>query len=325
MIEKKIGNTPLRRCEHLSNKFSTNIYIKDESCNPGKSSKDRAAYFMLEEAIKGNKIQPGGTIVEASSGNTGISIALMAKELGCRAKIFVSKSCSEEKRALLEAYGASIEICDNSFGLHVFNSTQYQAQAYAANHENAYFTNQYYNSANIKAHYKTTGPEIWEQTNHQVTHVIAGVGTGGTISGIGRYLKEQKKNIKILGVEPTNSVYQTFLEHGKVENTGVVHDAIEGIGRTFIPGTFDAQAVDEIYQIDAESSKRAARDYRADTGQLIGFSSAAVLAAVEQNLSQMNFRHEDHVVLCFPDHGDRYLQKLYNNNQQETTKAFDIL
>ncbi len=324
MIEKRIGNTPLRRCGHLSDKFSANIYIKDESCNPGKSSKDRAAYFMLEEAIKGNKIQPGGTIVEASSGNTGISIALMAQELGCRAKIFVSKSCSEEKRALLEAYGASIEICDNSFGLHVFNSTQYQAQAYAANHENAYFTNQYYNSANIKAHYKTTGPEIWEQTHHQVTHVVAGIGTGGTISGIGRFLKEQKKDIKVWGVEPRNSVYQFFLEQGKIENNGIVHDPIEGIGRTFIPGTFDAQVVDQIFQVDAQSAKRAAQEYRAATDQLIGFSSAAVLAAVEENLSKLNFKEGDHVVLYFPDHGDRYLQKLYNSNHQETTKTFDI-
>ncbi len=323
MIEKKIGNTPLTRCSFLSDKFKTNIYIKDESFNPGKSSKDRAAYFMLEEAIKRNKVSPGGTIVEASSGNTGISIALMARELGCRVKIYVSKTCSAEKRALLEEYGASIEVCDNSYGLHVFNSTQYQAQAYAANNENAYFTNQYYNSANIKAHYRTTGPEIWEQTDKRVSHVLVGIGTGGSISGIGRYLKEQNDAIRVIGIEPLNSVYQAYLSDGALAHHGIVHDAIEGIGRTFIPGTFDAQVVDTIYQVDEKRTKQCAQDHRSDTNRLIGFSSAAVLTALEQNINELNLASDDHLVLFFPDHGDRYLQKLYNQPECENGKAFE--
>ena len=249
MISDFIGKTPLRRDEYLSGKYKTNIFIKEEFYNPGKSSKDRAAWFMVEDAIKQNKIAEGGTFVEASSGNTGISIALIAKELGYKAKIFVSASCSEEKIKLLKAYGADIVHCDNSNGLHVFNSTQYQAQAYSANNPNTYFTNQYYNSNNIRAHYKTTGPELWEQSQGGITHVLVGVGTGGSISGIGRFLKEQNSDIQVWGIEPLNSVYDLFMNGIEIPDEEVQFDGIEGIGRTFIPGTFDKQVVDRIFQI----------------------------------------------------------------------------
>ncbi|MGM1429888.1 PLP-dependent cysteine synthase family protein [Sphingobacterium lactis] len=313
MIHSTIGNTPLRKDDYLSAKYNTTILVKEEFHNPGKSSKDRAAWFMVEDAIRNKKIKEGGTFVEASSGNTGISIALIAQELGYKAKIFVSASCSDEKIALLESYGASIERCDNSNGLHVFNSTQYLAQAYAANHDNTYFTNQYYNSNNIKAHYRTTGPELWEQTNGAVTHVIAGVGTGGSISGIGRFLKEQRRSIKIWGVEPLNSVYTFFLNQQPIPEDLPKFDDIEGIGRTFIPGSFDRNAVDRIFQVERLVSLHAAIAYRESTDELVGFSSAAVLAALETHSNEMKFSEDDVVVLFFPDHGDRYLHKIYHS------------
>lgn len=313
MIKDFIGNTPLRKDENLSKRYKTNILIKEEFYNPGKSSKDRAAWFMVEDAIKRNKIIEGGTFVEASSGNTGISIAMIAKKLGYKARIFVSASCSEEKIELLDAYGAEIQRCDNSNGLHVFNSTQYLAQNYSSNHPNAYFTNQYYNSNNIKAHYKTTGPEIWKQTDGKVTHVLVGVGTGGSISGIGRYLKEQNEEIIIYGVEPKNSVYDLYMKNQPMPDDEVSFDSIEGIGRTFIPGAFDKNAVDQILQIEKEATISIAHSYREEFGDLLGFSSAAVLAAFDKYFDAMRLKESDQVVLFFPDHGNRYINKLYRD------------
>ncbi|MDM1294612.1 cysteine synthase family protein [Sphingobacterium sp. N143] len=313
MIKDSIGNTPLRRDEYLSMRYNTTILVKEEFHNPGKSSKDRAAWFMMEDAIQNKKIAPGGTFVEASSGNMGISMALIAKKLGYKTKIFVSASCSDEKIELLKSYGASIQRCDNSNGLHVFNSTQYLAQNFSANNLNTYFTNQYYNSNNIKAHYKTTGPEIWKQTKGQVTHVLAGVGTGGSISGIGRYLKEQNPQVKIFGVEPKDSVYSLYMQDTPMPDQAVKFDSIEGIGRTFIPGAFDKTAVDEIYQIDKDATVVMSKRYREISGQLLGFSSAAVLAALDKHIEHMGLTESDHVVLFFPDHGDRYMHKLYQD------------
>lgn len=315
LISDFIGNTPLRREGTLSSRYGTNIYIKEEYFNRGRSSKDRAAWFMVEDAIKTRKISQGGTFVEASSGNTGISIAWIAKELGYKAKIFVSASCSQEKIDLLESLGAEIERCENGNGLHVFNSTQYRAQAFAANHDNAYFTNQYYNSNNIRAHYRTTGPELWQQTEGLVTHVLIGVGTGGTISGVGRYLKEQNSQVKIWGIEPNRSVYTHYMNNQPIPEE-VKFDPIEGIGRTFIPGAFDRNAVDRMFQVGNLPAEDSARVFAQETGQLMGFSSAAVVAAVDVHLQEMAFRPDDHVVLFFPDHGDRYINKLYQDIHQ---------
>lgn len=311
MIQNDIGNTPLRRCDVLSDRYRSNIYIKEDFHNPGQSSKDRPALFMLEDAIKKGKISPGGTFVEASSGNTGLGIAVIAKTLGYKAKIFVSHSCSEEKISLLEEAGADIERCNNSNGLQDFNSTQFRAQSYAANHANTYFTNQYYNSQNIRSHYRTTGPEIWEQTKGNITHFIAGVGTGGTISGVGRYLKEQKASIKIWGIEPRGSILSHFLNHRQLPESILPFDPIEGIGRNFIPGAFDAEAVDQIFQVSSKDTKATAQDYYRQSGILTGYSSAAVLAALALHQEKMTFGQSDNIVLFFPDHGKRYISKLY--------------
>lgn len=314
--EIKIGNTPLRKCTYLSAHFNTNVYIKEEFYNLGQSSKDRPAFFMIQDAIAKNKLTKGGTFVEASSGNTGLGITVIANQLGYKAKIFVSKSCSEEKIKALESAGASIEICENSNGLHDFYSTQFRAQSYAATHENAYFTNQYYNTQNIRSHYKTTGPELWEQTNQKITHFITGIGTGGTISGVGRYLKEKNNDIRIWGVEPNGSVLQSFLKHRLVPQITKPFDSIEGIGRNFIPGSFDADYVDRIFQIGKEETKDVAIDYLKQTDILVGFSSAAVIATLEKNHTSMQFKPTDQVVLLFPDHGSRYRSKLYSLTEQ---------
>jgi len=312
LISKFIGNTPLRRCDALSTRYHTNIFIKEEFHNPGMSAKDRPALFMIKDAIAKNKIKPGGIFVEASSGNTGLGITLIAKKLGYCAKIFVSQSCSQEKIDLLTKAGAYIEICENSNGLHDFNSTQFRAQSFASDHPNAYFTNQYYNSQNIRAHYKTTGPEIWEQTEGNITHFIAGIGTGGTISGTGRFLKEQHSKIKVWGVEPRGSILSHFLQHRTLPDQTVAFDQIEGIGRNFIPGSFDAAYIDHIFQVDYQETKHIANEYYTQTGFTAGFSSAAVLASLERYRDRIPLTKTDIVVLFFPDHGSRYMSKLYN-------------
>lgn len=320
MIRDFIGNTPIRRCDYLSKAYNTNIYIKEEFHNPGMSSKDRPALYMIDEAIQSRKIKSGGTFVEASSGNTGLGVAMIAKEMGYKSKIFVSKTCSAEKIDILISAGAEVEICDNSNGLHDFYSTQFRAQAYAANNANTYFTNQYYNSSNIKAHYRTTGPEIWKQMNGQVTHFIAGIGTGGTISGVGRYLKEKNKSVQIYGVEPVGSVLAYFLKHRILPEQPEPLEPIEGIGRTFIPGSLDINSVDEIFQIGISESQIAACDYKNNTGFLTGFSSAAVLATLERYENNLQLKDTDRIVILFPDHGSRYLTKLYKNHDRITKK-----
>lgn len=324
MISESIGNTPLRHCDALSTRYHTNIFIKEEFHNPGMSAKDRPALFMIKDAIAKKKIKPGGIFVEASSGNTGLGITLIAKKLGYHAKIFVSQSCSKEKIDLLIKAGANIEICENSNGLHNFNSTQFRAQSFASTHANAYFTNQYYNTQNIRAHYKTTGPEIWKQTVGNITHFIAGVGTGGTISGVGRYLKEQHSRIKVWGIEPNGSILGHFLRHRTLPTSVVPFDAIEGIGRNFIPGSFDAAYIDHIFQVDCQETKRIANEYYFQTGIMVGFSSAAVIASLDKYADRMGFATTDTVVLFFPDHGNRYISKLYNESVHQPNTSSNI-
>lgn len=311
-VESILGNTPIRKCNFLSSRYHTNIFVKEEFHNPGMSSKDRPAFFMLKDAVKSHKIGKNGIFVEASSGNTGLSIALFAKQMGYRSKIFVSGKTSVEKMDLLKSWGASVEICENSNGFEDPLSTQSRARAFAMQNPDACFTDQYHNPQNLYAHYQTTGPEIWKQTGGQVTHFIAGIGTGGTISGVGKYLKEKNSDVAIWGVEPKGSILAGFLETGKLPGGKASFECIDGIGRNFVPGSFDPRFVDRIFQVGVEETKAIACEHRRKAGFLPGFSSAAVLAALDRHISVMNFSYLHTVVLLFPDHGSRYLTKLYS-------------
>lgn len=312
MIQDFIGNTALRPCSFLSKICEAEVWVKEEFHNPCMSAKDRPALYMVKDAIANHKIPAGGTFVEASSGNTGLSIAVLAKELGYKSKIFVSSSCSEEKRAALRANGADVVVCNNSNGPEDPESTQFGARAYAEQHENTYFTDQYFNPVNMLAHFETTGPEIWEQTEGKITHFIAGVGTGGTISGIGKFLKMKNKDIRIIGVEPTGSIFKYYIENHQLPPGKQKHEAIEGIGRTFLPGNFDTKSVDQVFQVNEADSRKAAQWYKKQTGTLTGFSTAAILAALKQFHSEMQLNTDSRIVTLFPDHGGRYISKLYD-------------
>ncbi|HLR50884.1 MAG TPA: cysteine synthase family protein [Candidatus Sphingobacterium stercoripullorum] len=316
-----IGNTPLREDEYLTELFGSPVLIKEEFNSPiGSSSKDRVAYYMIKEALLNGGLKKGDVVVEASSGNTGIGLATLSRELGLRCKIFVGLSCSNEKVAFLESLGAVVQRCQNSNGLNDYQSTQSCARRYAESHQNAYYMNQYENPANLKAHYQTTGPEIWEQSNGGVTHFIAGVGTGGTISGTAKYLKEKNPNVQIYGVEPHGSILSTYLKTGEVMSLADDYQSIDGIGRSFIPGNFQVEFIDEIIQVTRQKTIDRIFNYKRDTGLMCGFSSGAVLEASIQKILPL-VKRGDKVVLLFPDHGTRYMSKFLKEYKKLDTLA----
>jgi cystathionine beta-synthase len=305
-----IGDTPMLFSEFLSDQMGCTVLIKAEYANPGASSKDRIALAMIEDAEKSGLLQPGGTIVEASSGNTAIGLAWIARQKGYRCRIFLSKSCSPEKLALLQQLGAETQVCETSGGPEDPRSCQYQAQTYARGRTNTFYCDQYFNPVNKSEHYRSTGPEIWDQTNGTITHFIAGVGTGGTISGIGHYLKEQNDAISVWGVDPLGSVLAEVSRNVPLSSIkkGTFH--IEGIGRHFIPGNLAFEFIDHFIQVSDEESARAAFDFRNKASFAPGFSSAAVLAALYKIKNDLT--EKDVVVLFFADDGSRYKSKLYN-------------
>ena len=277
---------------------------------------------MVKDAIAKKRIKPGDTIVEASSGNTGIGIAYLAKQLGYRSCIFVTQSCSREKLSLLQTLGAKVVRCANSNGPLDKNSTQYQARAYTKINSNSYYTDQYNNPENCRAHYETTGPEIWEQTAGKITHFFAGIGTTGTVTGTGEYLKEKNHGINVFGIEPKGSILAGYKESGQVTNPDTAMERIEGIGRRFVPGIFNRNAVDHIIQVKLARTIQTAMDYYQHTGLLAGFSSAAVLTGLEDYCIDNPLDKENHIVLLFADYGDRYMQSLYHTLNIKKT-AYD--
>ncbi|HMR18217.1 MAG TPA: PLP-dependent cysteine synthase family protein [Sphingobacterium sp.] len=306
-----VGNTPLERCNYLSEKYVCEIYIKKEYYNPSKSSKDRPALYMINDAICHHSLSRGSTLVEASSGNTGIGIACLARMHHFKVVIFVSKSCSPEKLAELEELGAKVFVCENSNGMQDKLSTQYRATQYVRTHKNCYYTNQYANQANYRAHLETTGPEIWQQSMGLITHFFAGIGTGGTISGVGQYLKSQNPHVQVYGIEPCGSVLAYYKKHGRVPEKPIPMEKIDGIGRTFVPNVFDASVVDDILQVGVEKTKHVAREYYIQQKELIGFSSAAVLSGFDEYVQHHDIEKNSRIVLLFADHGSRYRLSLY--------------
>lgn len=322
MDKRQIGHTPLDRCDYLSEKYRCEIYIKKEFFNPSKSAKDRPALNMINDAIASRGLKPGDTLVEASSGNTGIAIAYYARSLGYKAVIFVSKYCSKEKLTELHALGAKVIVCENSNGLEDNNSTQFLARQYADTHGNTYYTDQYNNEANYRVHLMTTGPEIWQQSHGGITHFFAGLGTGGTLRGVGSFLKSQSSTVKVVGVEPVGSVLAHYKEYGILPVFIPVMDKISGIGRAFVPGVFDPEVLDQILQVRATRAKEMAQTYFQETGCCVGFSSAAVLCALEDYVQQLGVDTKSTLVLLFADHGARYRELLFPHLTIDETQDY---
>lgn len=290
-----VGKTPLISLNKISSRFEATLMAKAEFMNNGGSVKDRIAKAMIEVAEKEGVLKSGGTIVEATSGNTGIGLAWVGKTKGYQVILTMPESMSLERRNLLKAYGATLVLTPASQGM---PGAIAKAEEIAKNTENVFMPLQFENSANPLAHYDTTGPEIWEQTGGNIDVFVAGVGTGGTISGAGKYLKEQNPDIKIVAVEPENSAVLSGGEKGPHK--------IQGIGAGFIPKTLDTSIYDQIIKVKDEDAMEMAREMAVTEGLMVGISAGANIYA-SLAYAKQNLRKAINIVTILPDTGERYL------------------
>lgn len=296
-IEELIGNTPLLRLSAVEREYGTKakLYGKLEYLNPAGSVKDRAALGMIDRAEAEGKLVPGSVIIEPTSGNTGIGLAAIAAVRGYRTVIVMPETMSEERRVLMKAYGAELVLTDGSKGM---RGAIEKAEELAANTENSFIPSQFTNEANAEAHFKTTGPEIWADTYGSVDIFVAGVGTGGTLTGVGRYLKSKRKEIKIVAVEPSDS---PVLSGGAPGPHG-----IQGIGAGFVPEVLDTDVIDSTVTVSLDDAYEAGRIMGRREGVLVGISSGAALYAAVQ-LAKLDENAGKTIVALLPDTGDRYL------------------
>jgi len=306
-ILSTLGNTPLVKLSRFAPRGAT-VAAKIESFNPGNSVKDRIGLALIEAGERRGLLKPGGTIVEPTSGNTGVALAMAAALRGYKLICTAPDKISKEKAALLRAYGAEVITCPTSVDADDPRS-YYKVAERIRDERGAYLPYQYYNPANPEAHYATTGPEIWKQTDGKVTHWVAGVGTGGTIGGVGRYLKEQNPGIRVVGVDTVGSVYAYYHEHGKLPPADQIHQyLIDGIGEDFLPTTVWWDAIDEIVTVDDKSAYRAVFELAKREAIFVG-SSAGAAAAGARRVAE-GASADALVVTLFPDSGERYLSKL---------------
>lgn len=309
-ILNTIGNTPLVRLNKVTEGVAATVLAKLEYFNPGESVKDRMALFILQDAEKRGLLKPGGTVVEATTGNTGVGLAMYAAVKGYKAVFTIPDNMSEEKIALLKAFGARVVVCPS--GIPPDSSECYYevAKSIAKETSSVLYVNQYHNQANPEAHYCTTGPEIWEQTEGKIDFLVGGVGTGGTISGTGRYLKEKKPEVKVIAVDPIGSVFYEYFKTKKLGEHQPYH--VEGIGRDMLCQALQFDVLDDMVQVADKDAFLMARRMASEEGIFAGGSSgAAVWAALEV---ARDLDSDTLLVVILPDTGGRYLSKIYNDS-----------
>jgi len=311
-MAETIGNTPLVRLAHIARDTSVEMLAKIESFNPGGSVKDRVGLAMIEDAVSRGLLKPGGTIVEATAGNTGLGLAIGAASKGYRMVFVVPDKMSQEKIDLLKAYGAEVVITATAVPPSHPDYYVNRAKAIGKNTPNSFVPNQFSNAANPLAHYRTTGPEIWQQTQGKLDFFVAGMGTGGTISGVARFLKEKDPRIKIVGVDPQGSVYAEYKRQGTLGIAGSYK--VEGIGEEFIPRTMDMNLVDEVVTVADKDAFLTARALARIEGILAGGSSGAALFAALKIARDLGNRGKGkRIVVLLPDTGRNYLTKIYSD------------
>ncbi|MFQ5798167.1 MAG: cystathionine beta-synthase [Bacteroidota bacterium] len=310
-ILTSIGRTPLVRINKLSRGYKPHIFAKIESFNPGGSVKDRIGLEIVQDAEREGRLKPGGTIVEATSGNTGVGLAIVAAIKGYKTVFTVPDKMSQEKIWLLRAYGAEVLVTPTAVPHDSPESYTEVAKRVVRETPNSILANQYFNPKNIEAHYKTTGPEIWEQTGGQVDYFVCGVGTGGTITGAGKYLKEMNPNIKVVGIDPKGSILREYFYTKKYSSVLKTYK-VEGIGQDWMPGTLDFDYVDEMIEVTDKESFLMARRLTKDEGILVGGSSGTAMAGTFKLAERLGER--DVVVVILPDTGERYLSKIYSDD-----------
>lgn len=295
-VTATIGHTPLVKINRmLPTGTGANVLAKMEFTNPGGSVKDRPGLAIIRAAEASGELQPGGTIVEATSGNTGVALCMVGAALGYRVVISMPSSMSVERRQLMKAYGAELLLTDPAGGM---AAAVEAAEDYLANHPEAVFAGQFDNPANPEIHYRTTGPEIWEQTEGHVDAFVAGVGSGGTVSGVGKFLKEQNPEVWVVAVEPAESALLSTGQAGAHK--------IQGIGANFVPDNYDSATVDEVMTVNSDDAIEMARKAATQEGLLVGISSGANLAAAAELAARPEFAGKN-VVTLLPDTGERYL------------------
>ncbi|HVB33335.1 MAG TPA: pyridoxal-phosphate dependent enzyme [Patescibacteria group bacterium] len=308
-ILEAVGQTPLVRLNRVARDLKASVWVKADYLNPGGSVKDRIGITMIDEAERRGWLKPGGTIIEATSGNTGMGLALVAAVRGYKSVFTINDKQSKEKIDLLKAMGAEVIVCPTAVEPEDPRSYYSVARKLAGEIPNSYYPNQYENLMNPDAHRQTTGPEIWEDSGGKITHFICGIGTGGTVSGVGHFLKGKKPEVKIVGVDPVGSLYYEYFKTGKTGKA--LTYVVEGIGEDFFPKTMDFQVLDDVVQVSDEEcflwTRRLAREEGIFTG---GSGGGCVFAAVQ---AARELGSDGFVVAFLPDNGMRYLSKIYND------------
>ncbi len=308
-----IGNTPMVKLNKVTNSIPAKVFAKLESCNPGHSTKDRIALHIIEDAEQKGLLQPGSVIVETTSGNTGFSVAMVSIVKGYDCVLAVSDKTKPEKIAYLKALGAKVYICPANVPADDPRSYYEVAKRIARETPNSIYINQYFNELNIDAHYLTTGPEIWEQTEGKITHLFGCTGTGGTLSGSAKFLKEKNPNIKIIGVDADGSILKGFHETGTINPLDIKPYQIEGMGKNLIPAALLFDQVDEFVRVNDEMSAYRTREIALKEAIMGGYTSGAVTQGLLQYANSHPISEDDVIVLIFPDHGSRYITKVYSD------------
>jgi len=306
-----IGQTPLVKLNRISRGYKPQIFAKVESLNPGGSMKDRIGVEMIEDAERAGRLRPGGTIVDATSGNTGMGLAIAAAVKGYKCVFTMPDKMSIEKIRLLRAFGAEVIITPTAVPHDSPESYTEVAKRIVRETPNAILANQYYNPKNPEAHYKTTGPEIWEQTGGQVDYFVCGIGTGGTISGTAKFLKEQNPSVKVIGVDPKGSVLRDYFYTKKISPEFKTY-MVEGIGQDFVPGTLQFEFLDDVVEVSDKESFLMARRLTREEGIFVGGSSGTAMAGALKIAERLSEKHV--MVVLLPDTGERYLSKIYNDD-----------
>lgn len=326
-----IGDTPLVKLNKLTAELPCLVLAKYETFNPGNSVKDRMAIQMIEDAEEAGILEPGGTIIEGTSGNTGMGLALGAVVKGYKMICVISDKQSKEKVDILKAVGSEVYVCPTDVTPDDPRSYYSTAKRLAKEIPNSWYVNQYDNPSNTKAHYLSTGPEIWEQTEGKVTHFVVGVGTGGTISGVGTYLKEQNANVKVWGIDTYGSVFKKYHETGIFDENEIYPYITEGIGEDILPKNVNFDIIDGFTKVTDKDAAIYTQRLAKEEGMFLGNSAGAAIKGLLQ--LKEHFTKDDVVVVLFHDHGSRYVGKMFNDEwmrnrgflDDEVTKAIDLI
>lgn len=311
-ILETIGNTPMVQLNHITKEIPATVLAKVEYFNPGHSCKDRMALKMVEDAEADGRLVPGGTIIEGTSGNTGMGLALAAVVKGYKLICVITDKQSKEKMDILRAVGAKVVVCPTDVEPTDPRSYYSVSKRLAEETPNGWYVNQYDNPSNVQANYEQTGPEIWEQTEGKITHFIVGVGTGGTISGVGKYLKEKNPNIKIWGVDTYGSVFKKYKETGIFDENEVYSYVTEGIGEDILPENVNFDVIDAFTKVTDKDAAVYCRKLALEEGLFVGMSSGSAIKGLLQLKDELG--PDDVVVVLFHDSGSRYIGKIFNDD-----------